>query len=285
VDRRQGRWDEAVRNFDRAVELDPRAFNTLSEAGYTYAALRRYPRAAQLIQQAVAISPKDPFVRTVLAEAPYLERGDTAPLRAQLNKILAEGRDLASHVGAFFIECALAERDHGAAVQALDLISAVGTIDPHYDISWPRDWHAGLVARCFNDYSAAKTAFASARTVAAKTVSEQPDYAPAWTVLGLIDAGLGRKTDAIAEGKRGCELLPLSKDAWDGAALVSYLALIYSWVGEKGLALDQLEIAAKTPNGVTYGELKLDPSWDALRGDQRFEKLVASLAPTNGSRK
>jgi serine/threonine-protein kinase len=114
--------------------------------------------------------------------------------------------------------------------------------------------------------------------VAARTVSEQPDYAPAWTILGLIDAGLGQKTDAIAEGRRACELLPVSKDAWDGAGLISYLALIYSWVGEKDLALDQLEIAAKTPNGVSYGELKLDPSWDALRGDPRFEKLVASLA-------
>jgi serine/threonine-protein kinase len=278
VNRRQGRWDDAVRNFDRAVELDPRAFNTLSEAGYTYAALRQYSKAAQLIQQAVAISPKDPFVRTALAEAPYLERGDFAPLRSQLNEILTEGKDVASHVGAFFVECALAERDQDAAVRALDLIPTGGTVDPHYDISWPRGWHVGLVARCFDDNSAAKTAFASARMVAARTVSEQPDYAPAWTILGLIDAGLGQKTDAIAEGRRACELLPVSKDAWDGAGLISYLALIYSWVGEKDLALDQLEIAAKTPNGVSYGELKLDPSWDALRGDPRFEKLVASLA-------
>jgi serine/threonine-protein kinase len=279
VDRRQARWDEAVRNFDRAVELDPRAFNTLTEAAYTYAALRQYPRAAQLLQQAVAISPKDPFVRTELTEIPYLERADTAPFRAQLNEILAEGKEVASHVAAYLVECALAERNHGSAVQALDLVPAEGTIDSHYDISWPRDWNVGLVARSFNDNSAAKNAFASARIGAAKTVSEQPDYAPAWAILGLIDAGLGQKTDAIAEGKRACELLPLSKDAWDGVGFVSYLALIYAWVGEKDLALDQLEIAAKAPNGITYGELKLDPSWDSLRGDPRFEKLVASLAP------
>ena len=72
---------------------------------------------------------------------------------------------------------------------------------------------------------------------------------------------------------------PLSKDAWDGAGFVSYLALIYTWLGEKDLALEQLAIAAKAPNGITYGELKLDPTWDSLRGDPRFEKLVASLAP------
>jgi serine/threonine-protein kinase len=279
IDRRQARWDEAVRNFDRAVELDPRDFTTLSEAGYTYGALHRYPRASQLIQQAAALSPKDPFVRAALAESPFLERADIGPLRTELNKILAEGKEVASHVAGYFIECALAEHDHTAAVKALDLVPADGTIDSRYDMSWPRDWHVGLVAHCFNEKTAAKNAFNSARTVAAKTVSEQPEYASAWTILGVIDAGLGRKSEAIAEGKRACELLPLSKDGWDGVGFVSYLALIYSWVGEKGLALDQLEISAKAPNGITYGELKLNPTWNALRGDPRFEQIVASLAP------
>jgi serine/threonine-protein kinase len=279
IDRRQARWDDALQNFDRAVELDPRDFTTLSEAGYTYAALRRYSQAAKLIQQAVALLPKDPFVRGALAESSFLERADTGPFRTELNNILAEGKDTASHVAHFFVECALTEHDHTAAVKALDLVPAEGTVDSRYDISWPRDWHVGLVARCFKDDTAAKNAFTSARTLAAKTVSEQPDYAPAWTILGAIDAGLGRKNEAIAEGRRACELLPISKDAWDGVGFISYLALIYSWVGEKDLALEQLAIAAKSPNGITYGELKLDPTWDSLRGDSRFEKIVASLAP------
>jgi tetratricopeptide (TPR) repeat protein len=279
IDRRQARWDDTVRNFDRAAELDPRDFTTLSEAGYTYAALRRYSKAEKLIQQAGTLLPKDPFVRAVLAESAFLERADTGPLRIELNKILGEGKETASHIAFFFIECALAERDHDAATQALDLIPTEGTVDARYDISWPRDWHVGLVAHCFKDNTASRNAFTAARTVAAKTVSEQPDYAPAWTVLGLIDAGLGHKNDAINEGKRACELLPMSKDAWDGVGFVSYLALIYSWVGEKDLALEQLAIAAKSPNGITYGELKLDPIWDSLRSDSRFENIVTSLAP------
>jgi TolB-like protein/class 3 adenylate cyclase len=284
VDRRQARWDDALRNFDRAVELDPRDLITLQETSSTYAALRRFPRATQLIQQAVNLSPKDPFTRVaLLASLPYLERADTGPLRAELNNILAQGKDVASHVAVFFVQCALAEHDHAAALRALELIPPEGTVDSRYDISWPRDWHVGLVARCFKDNDAAKKAFTSARAAAAKTVSEQPEYAPAWTILGVIDAGLDRKSEAIAEGKRACELLPLSKDAWDGAGLVSYLALIYTWLGEKDLALDQLAIAAKAPNGITYGELKLDPTWDSLRGDPRFEKLVASLAPNKSA--
>jgi tetratricopeptide (TPR) repeat protein len=168
------------------------------------------------------------------------------PLRTDLNKILAEGKEVASHVAGYFIECALAEHDHTAAAMVLDLVPVDGTIDPRHDMSWPRDWHVGLVAHCFKDDAAAKNAFTSARPLAAKTVSEQPDYAPAWSILGAIDAGLGRKNDAIAEGKRACELLPMSKDAWDGVGFVSYLALIYSWLGEKDLAFEQLATAAKS---------------------------------------
>src|SRR6266446_6124615 len=97
-------------------------------------------------------------------------------------------------------------------------------------------------------------------------------------MLGLIDAGLGRKADAIAEGKRACALLPLAKDAWEGPSYVVNLAIIYSWVGEKDLALEQLAISTQNPAGISYGELKLQPFWDSLRDDPRFEKIVASFA-------
>ena len=135
------------------------------------------------------------------------------------------------------------------------------------------------VARSFGDNVKAQSAFAAARVNAAKTVEEQPEYAPAWEVLGAIDAGLGHKAEAIAEGKRACEILPLSKDAWDGPSLVRNLALIYTWVGEKDLAFEQLAVSAKIPAGITYGDLKLSPIWDSLRGDPRLENIVAALAP------
>jgi serine/threonine-protein kinase len=105
-------------------------------------------------------------------------------------------------------------------------------------------------------------------------VHDQPEYAAAWSALGVIDAGLGNKSDAIAEGKHACELLPVSKDSADGPFYITNLALIYAWVGEKDLALEQLAISAEIPAGVTYGELKLSPIWDPLRSDPRFEKIV-----------
>jgi serine/threonine-protein kinase len=93
-------------------------------------------------------------------------------------------------------------------------------------------------------------------------------------VLGLIDAGLGRKDDALREGQRAVELLPVEKDAMDGGAMIEYLAIIAAWLGDKDLACEQLASIIRRPSSLSYGQLKLLPFWDPLRGDPRFEKLV-----------
>jgi hypothetical protein len=98
-------------------------------------------------------------------------------------------------------------------------------------------------------------------------------------VLGLIDAALGRKEEALREGRHAVELLPVEKDAIRGPALIKYLAMIAAWSGDKDLACQQLRIVVPPPTPVTYGQLKLMPFWDPLRGDPCFEQIVASLAP------
>jgi tetratricopeptide (TPR) repeat protein len=129
------------------------------------------------------------------------------------------------------------------------------------------------------DTATARAARTSARNEMAKLVREQPAYAEALCALGMADAALGRKEDAIREGRRAAELLPVAKDAIVGPLLVQNLALIYAWTGEKDLALEQLSIAAKLPGYLSYGQLRLHPYWDPLRGDPRFDKIIASLAP------
>ena len=94
-----------------------------------------------------------------------------------------------------------------------------------------------------------------------------------------IDAGLGRTEEAISQARRAVELRPIAQDSLFGPDLVRTLALVYAWTGESALAIEQLEIIAKIPAGPSYGELRFDPTWDSLRGDSRFEKIVASLAP------
>jgi hypothetical protein len=112
-----------------------------------------------------------------------------------------------------------------------------------------------------------------------KTVENQPEFAAGLSLLGMIDAGLDQKEKALREGRRACELLPISKDALDGMTLAINLAKIYAWVGEKDLAVEQIAAVERVPNELSYGLLKLHPIWDPLRGHSRFEKIVASLAP------
>jgi hypothetical protein len=90
---------------------------------------------------------------------------------------------------------------------------------------------------------------------------------------------LGRKEEALREGRRAVELLPVEKDALNGPLMIQYLAIIAAWVGDTNLACEQLAIAVRPPSTVSYGQLKLLPFWDPLRGDPRFEKIVDSLAP------
>ena len=95
----------------------------------------------------------------------------------------------------------------------------------------------------------------------------------------MIDAGLGRKEEALREGWRAIELVRMERDAVQGMVMVKYFAMIGAWVGDKDLACEQLAIATSHPCDLSYGQLKLLPFWDPLRGDPRFEKIVASLAP------
>jgi len=136
-----------------------------------------------------------------------------------------------------------------------------------------------LIARMMRDEAKAREAFTAARTEQQKSVETQPNYGPALSALGLVDAALGRNEQALQEGRRAIELLPVDKDSVNGIACVEYLAIIAAWVGEKDLAFEQLETAVRLPNTLSYGQLKLLPYWDPLRGDPRFEKIVNSLAP------
>jgi tetratricopeptide (TPR) repeat protein len=266
-----------VLDFQRAMQIDPRDGFIFEEAGLTYGGLRRANEAKGCMERAFALNPDDAFAGAMLGMIPFIERADIHALRERLDALQRAGK--ANAIPMSLIDCALAERNRAAAEQALQFVPAAGTVDSIGDISWPRDWLVGLVARTFGQTEKARAAFLSARGPALATTQQLPDYPAGWILLGMIDAGSGRKSEAVAEGRRACELLPLSKDHWDGANYITNLALIYAWVGEKGLALDQLALSARIPAGVTYGDLKLSPKWDPLRGEPRFDQIVASLAP------
>jgi TolB-like protein/Tfp pilus assembly protein PilF len=278
--RRRGKQDEGLRFLQRALELDPRNLFTLQQIALSYVNLRQYKEEAAVLDRGLDIKPDDPETKVARALVEFDAKADTRPLHQALNSIRAKDPSAIQSVADSLFNCALAERDVTVAREAL---AALGENSFGMDISqfgeFRRGFGEALIARIEKNEAKAQQAFAAARAEQQKSVEAQPNYGPALSVLGLIDAALGRKEQALQEGRRAVELLPVEKDSINGVAVIEYLALIAAWVGEKEVAFEQLSIAARLPASLSYGQLKLLPYWDPLRGDPRFEQIVASLAP------
>ena len=276
IARREGDWEEATHNLERAVELDPRNFFTLQQLAPTYHYQRRYADQGRTLDRALTIVPGDPLTRILRAEVALDWRADIKPFQTVLATLIAEDPSVAP--GVDHPDSALCERTTAAAARLLANYPREGVVTD-YGVNVPHSYWEGVVACWQGDSARAQAAFTIARSEVEKTVEKQPDFAAALSLLGMIDAGLGRKDKALREGRSACELLPISKDALDGMSLAVNLAKICALLGEKDLAIEQIAAVERVPNELSYGLLKLHPIWDRLRGDPRFEKIVASLAP------
>jgi serine/threonine-protein kinase len=281
IQRRQpGHYEESTRTLERAIELDPRNVVVLQQiAAFNYRRLRRYADAKSTWDRLLAITPDDVSAKAERAMVDLEWKGDTRPLHQTIDSIRAANPAGVQRIAESWIICALAERDAAAANNAL-IASGENPISlASENMFFNRPFVEGVIARMTKDDAEARSAFTAARAEQEKIVQAQPNYGPALCILGLIDAGLGRKEEALREGRRAVELLPVEKDAPDGADMVKYLAMIAAWIGDKDLACEQLTMAMRGPSSLSYGQLKLMPFWDPLRGDPRFEQIVASLAP------
>jgi len=279
--RRRGQQQEGLQNLQRAVELDPRNFFSLQQIAVSYQQLGRYAEAIAALDRVLNIVPDNAETRAARGACYLFWKADTRPLHQTIDLILAQGSGAIVSAASGWFFCALAERDPAAAERAL---VALGD-NPCWNegvINLSRSFGEGLLARMTKDEAKARTAFEAARAQQEKIVQAQPDYGPAVCVLGLIDAALGRKDLALDEGRRAIALTPVEKDVYNGSRVLQYFAITAAWAGEKELALQQLEAGLRAPAtsvALSYGALKLHPFWDPLRGDPRFEKIVASLAP------
>ena len=275
IERRQGRWEESIRDLERGIELDPRNFHILEEAAFCYKALRRYGEERATRDRILAFEPDNAVIKVERALAELNSIADTRPLHQMIDSIRASNPAAMPSIADAWLVCALAERD---ATTAKDALTALGenpiNLTSDDNVRFKRSFFEGVIARMAKDENKARLAFTAARAEQEKIVRAQPNYALAVCALGLIDAALGRKDGALREGGRAVELLPPEKDALDGSAMVKYLAMIAAWVGDKDLAFEQLATAIRLPTGLSYGQLKLLPLWDPLRGDRRFEKLA-----------
>ena len=277
IDRRQANWDQSTDELRRALVLDPQNLYVLQQITLSYEHLRRYADMAATLDRALALAPADPSTRVHRALVAFKAEADLRPLHSTIQSILNKDPSAGASISNQWFDMTLCKRDARAAEAALAALPPEGYVDESFN--FPRAWCEGQVAILRHETTMAHAAFIRARREVDKIVREQPTFAEELAILGLIDAALGNKEDAIREGKHALEMLPITKDSINGALLMKYLALIYAWTGEKDLALEELSKTVKVPGGLSYGQLRLHPYWDALRDDPRFSKIVASLAP------
>jgi serine/threonine-protein kinase len=250
----------------------------LQQIALSYRHLRRFAEEKSALDRALAIEPNDLDTKLERAAVDFYWQADPRPLHQVIDSIRATNPGATQDIAEFWLICALAERDAPAARNAL---TAAGE-NPAYTeeaATFSRQFMEGVIARMVKDDAAARAAFTAARAEQEKIIQAHESYAPPICVMSLIDAALGKKEEALREGRRAIELLPVEKDPINGIAMAKYFAMSAAWIGDKDLACEQLAIALPPPSRLTYGELKLLPQWDPLRGDPRFEKIVASLAP------
>jgi serine/threonine protein kinase/Flp pilus assembly protein TadD len=276
VERRRNQWESSTKNIERALELDPHNYYILQQLAISYGVLRRYPEEAAALDRALTIEPDNVDIRVTRAFVDFHWKGETHALHRTLADIRAAKPEAVADIAGDWFSCAMAERDGMAGRAALEAMTSPLS---DYKVHLSRPLLKGLLARMENDPEKAQAAFAAARIEQEKVLQAQPNYGPPLCALGLIDAGLGRKEDALREARRAIDLVPSEKDAFSAPQMNAYAAMIAAWVGDKDLACQQLEIAVRPPSTISYGQLKLLPAWDPLRGDPRFEKIVASLAP------
>jgi TolB-like protein/Flp pilus assembly protein TadD len=280
IERRQNKWDLSTRHLEEALQLDPRNVQYISElTGSNYLATRRYADAIRVLDETLAWKGNDFGLGFTRALIYFHGKADLEPWKELVTGESAKNADPNDLITAR-LNLALLERDYQTAQQIL--ASPGGNEFDDDGFFTPREFNEGIAARALGNTPKAEVAFQAARERAAAAVRQRPDDPKALMALAQIDAELRRKEDAIREAERATQLLPVERDVMNGTQLLIKLAGIYAQTGEIDRALNLLEQVAHNsggPNYVSYGLLRLERVWDPLRGNPRFDKLVAALAP------
>jgi len=267
IQRRQGKWAESTANMEKAASLSPRDAFLLMNLADNYQANKDFENADRLYDRAIEAAPNSVSFRTGKAMLAADLKGDLSEIDTQLAKMPDADSDSEAALGRTYL--LMLQRKYLEALSVLKRSPG----DAHSDAK-PREYLEGVFYTFLNDKEQAHSAFRRARPILEKAIQESSQDASRHATLGIVLAGLGEKAAAIGEGKRAVALLPESQDALDGPKMTVALAQIYAWTGENDAALKLLERSLITPAGLTVSSLKLNPIWDPLRSDARFQALV-----------
>jgi tetratricopeptide (TPR) repeat protein len=280
MDRRQGNWEKAIQELNEAIVRDPGNILSIHDLADTTGLFRQFSASEKAMDRLIELLPDRPMFKVEKTLIPMLKAGDDGPAKSAIRALPASmAGDTA--VLDFRLNLALTDRDWR---QANEIIENFNGGEDNSGFAYgrrpvPVGSHSILIARLQGEPIRANSSFAEAREQLNQKVQQSPENANLLSLLAVVDALLDNKEAAVSEAKRAVEMLPISKDALDGPAVMTNLALVYAWTNELDLAFEKLVPLTKMPSGVYYGQLKLDPYWDPLRKDPRFDKLLAELAP------
>ena len=280
MDRRQGKWEKAIQDLNEAIVHDPRNILSIHDLADTTGLFRQFSASEKAYDMLIELLPDKPILKVEKALIPYFESGDDGPARSAIAALPASMAD-DTDVLSFRLDSALSDHDWHQAKEIIEKLKGSEDVGQFAYVRRPvpAGTYSIFVARLQGESAGSNPSFAEVREQLNQKVEKSQDDANSLGVLALVDALLDNKVAAVFEGKRAVEMLPISKDALDGPAVMTNLALVYAWTNEFDLAFETLVPLTKMPSGVYYGQLKLDPFWDPLRKDPRFDKLLAELAP------
>jgi TolB-like protein/Flp pilus assembly protein TadD len=272
IQRRQGKWTESTQNLEKAAALDPKNEGILCNLGYSYMAQRNFETADKIFDRALVAAPQSLQAAGMKAGVAVQWKGDLSAVEQQFSSVPREA-DPAGVITWIRVGILTLERKFPEALQVVQQFRGE-TLATVTTAPCPKAFLEGTLYQYQGDREKARTEFEHARAVADKLVREAPRDPSRHGQLGLVLAALGQKEEAIKEGKRAVELLPESQDAFDGPHCTTTLAEIYAGTGEFDEAFRLLDHLLEVPNGLTVPLLKLDPVWDPLRKDPRFQALI-----------
>jgi TolB-like protein/Tfp pilus assembly protein PilF len=275
IQRRQGKWTESTANLEKAASLNPKDIWALQNLAFNYQMLRDFDKANKAIDRALALDPTATGPLEVKSKLAILERGDFSVAEKAFEALksvpMTDEQKLKTAISR--AEVFLLERKYEEGLQQAeslqddDLTRFPGAL-------WGKYYYIGFARKALRDEPAAQAAFQKAKSEAEERVRRSPDSEDAHIQLAKVLAYLGEKEAALAEAQRATELLPESKDAFGGPEITVGVAEIYTILGDNNRAIQILDGLLSRPSALTVEGLKMNPIWDRLRGDARFQALL-----------